>query len=108
MALPNPSDNAPLQDEWRVLVECASPACDPRRLLDLMSTVNWPRLCVLAEEHGVLGHLAGRLDELDKNVVPQEIGETLLEQHRAQVFSTLRLSEPASIDFFFSVNWPEG
>ena len=57
-----------------------------------MSTVNWPRLCELAEEHGVLGHLAGRLDELDKNVVPQEIGETLLEQHRAQVFSTLRLT----------------
>ncbi len=75
-----------------MLLECASPACDPWRLLDLTSTVNWPRLCRLAEEHGVLGHLAFRLHELDKNSVPQEVRETLLEQHRAQALSTLRLS----------------
>jgi hypothetical protein len=49
-------------------------------------------LLILAEEHGVLAHLAKRLHELDENLVPAKIRRTLLERHRAQVFSTLRMT----------------
>lgn len=68
-----------------------------------MPSVNWPRLCALAEEHGVLGHLSVRIQELDKLVVPQEISETLQRQYRAQTFSTLRLSaEPFGLQERFA------
>jgi hypothetical protein len=78
--------------EWPVLLECASPTCDSQRLGELTGSVDWPQLLVLAEEHGVLAHLAKCLGELDENLVPEGIRRTLHERHRAQVFSTLRMS----------------
>jgi Uncharacterised nucleotidyltransferase len=75
-----------------MLLECASPAFDSQRFVELTRSADWSRLLVLAEEHGVLGHLAKRLRELDENLVPAEIRRTLLERHRAQVFSTLRMT----------------
>ena len=75
-----------------MLLECASPVFDVPRLRDLARSVDWSRLLVLAEDHGVLGHLAVRLRELDDPLVPTEIRQTLLDSHRAQVFSMLRMS----------------
>src|SRR6266568_3668956 len=52
------------QHEWPVLLECASPKCDARKLNELLRSVDWTRLLLLAEEHGVVGHLAAHLHEL--------------------------------------------
>jgi hypothetical protein len=54
--------------------------------------VDWSQLLVLAEEHGLLGHLALRLGALKNDLVPAEIRAKLVERHRAQVFSTLQLT----------------
>jgi len=75
-----------------VLLECASAAFDVRRLAELSRSVDWSRLLTLAEEHGVLGHLTVRLGALEKDLVPAEVRAALVEHHRAQVFSTLRLT----------------
>ncbi len=94
IALPSSGlpDLTSFRGEWPVLLECASPAFDSQRLVELTRSADWSQLLVLAEEHGVLGHLAKCLRELDENLVPEEIRKTLLERHRAQVFSTLRLT----------------
>ncbi len=85
-------DSTSFRGEWPMLLECASPAFDVRRLEELAGSADWSRLLVLAEEHGVLGHLAKCLRQLDENVVPAEIRQTLLERHRVQVFSTMRMT----------------
>lgn len=75
-----------------VLLECASPTFDTRRFAELARSADWSRLLVLAEAHGVLGHLAVRVRGLDENLVPEEIRQMLLGHHREQVFSTLRMT----------------
>lgn len=92
MALTDPFEIASFQDEWRALLECTSPAFDAQRFTELARTGDWSRLLLLAEEHGVLGHLAYHLRELDPNFVPADVKRMLLERHRAQVFSTLKLT----------------
>jgi len=87
-----PTGVASFKNEWAVLLECASPACDPPRLADLLRFVNWARLLALAEEHGVGGHLAAHLPDSGKAMVPLEIRQTLADRMRAQNFSTLRLN----------------
>ena len=86
---PGRSDTASYRDEWAVLLECASATPNPQRLRELASRVDWSRLLVLAEEHGVIGHLAARLPELDENIVSTEKKAALVELHRAQLFRTL-------------------
>src|SRR6266704_1190386 len=80
------------QHEWPVLLECASPKCDARKLNELLRSVDWTRLLLLAEEHGVVGHLAAHLHELDRDLVPPEMNKTLMECQREQIFFTLRLT----------------
>ena len=63
-----------------------------RRLAELARSADWSKLLVLAEEHSVLGHLAVRVRGLDENLVPAEIRQMLMEHHREQVFSTLRMT----------------
>ena len=92
MPLSDLSDIVSFRDEWQVLLECASPVPNTSRLVGLARSVDWSRILVLAEEHGVLGHVAKRLHELDENLVPVEIRKALLERHRAQVFATLRMT----------------
>jgi hypothetical protein len=86
------SDIVSFRDEWQVLLEFASPVPNTSRLVGLARSVDWSRILVLAEEQGVLGHVAKRLHELDGNLVPVEIRKALLEHHRAQVFATLRMT----------------
>lgn len=92
LALTDPFDSASFRDEWRALLECTSPAFDAQRFRELARAADWSGLLFLAEEHGVLGHLAYRLRELDQNFVPAYAKRMLLERHRAQVFSTLKIT----------------
>jgi hypothetical protein len=90
---PVPSSTvASFSDEWSALLECASPARDPRRLGDLLRSVDWARLLTLAEDHGVEGHLASSVQELARELIPPEIRQTLADRQRAQTFFTLRLN----------------
>ncbi len=80
------------RNEWSALLECASPAHDRQRLAGLIRSADSTRLLVLAEEHGVAGHLAASVRELAEDLVPPEIRQTLADRQRAQIFSTLRLT----------------
>ncbi len=86
------SDMASFQDGWPALLECASPLCDTLRLAELLRGLDWHRLFARAEQHGVLGQLALRLEEVAESALPAEVKQGLLERHRAQVFSTLKLT----------------
>ena len=86
------SDMASLQDEWPALLECASPLCNVLRLAELLRRLDWCRLLRRAEQHRVLGQLAVRLGEVAEGAIPVELTQALLERHRAQVFSTLKLT----------------
>src|SRR6266404_9105422 len=83
---------ASFKNEWAALLECASPSCDPRRLADLLRSVDWARLLALAEEHGVEGHLATSFRLLEGTLVPPEMRQKLDERKRVQTFFTLRLN----------------
>jgi len=88
----HPAGVASIRNEWSVLLECASPSYDRQRLVGLLRSADWARLLVLAEAHGVAGHLTACLRNLDEDVVPPEIRQTLVDRRRAQIFFTLRLT----------------
>lgn len=93
-----PISSAPLADvfsfrnEWSVLLECASPSHGSLRLAQLLRSADGSRLLVLAEEHGVIGHLAACLCGLQEELVTPEIKRQLAGRQRAQNFLTLRLT----------------
>src|ERR1700682_489938 len=89
---PHPSGAASYKNEWSALLECASPSHDRHRLPGLLRSADWARLLVLAEAHGVAGHLTACLRSLDEDLVPAEIRQTLVDRRRAQIFFTLRLT----------------
>jgi len=80
------------RNEWSALIEVASPARDRQRLASFLRSSDWARLLILAEEHGVTGHLTASLRGLEENLVPPEIRQTLIDRQRAQNFFTLRLT----------------
>jgi len=86
------SGAASYRNEWSALLECASPSHDRQRLGGLLHSVEWARLLVLAEEHGVVGHLAASLHDLEGDLVPPEMRQVLVERQRAQMFFSLRLT----------------
>lgn len=86
------SDIRAFEHEWFALRECVSPWCDAQRLPKLLLSVDWHRLLLLTEEHGVLGQLAACLNNDSAQVPPPEIKQSLLERRRAQNFLTLRLT----------------
>src|SRR5690242_18694389 len=86
------SDIRAFEREWAALRECASPWRDTERLLKLFPAIDWPRLLLLADEHGVLGQLAACLNDSNAPAVPTEIKQTLVDNRRAQSFLTLRLT----------------
>src|SRR5690349_11558204 len=90
--LPNPSDIASSGSEWPALLECASPSQDHQRLAVLLRSVDWVRLLVLAEAHGVTGHLIASLRNLEDITIPPNIRQELADRQRAQNFFTLRLT----------------
>ena len=88
----HPSRVASFRNEWSALLECASASRDRQRLAGLLRSVDWSRLLVLADEHGVAGQLAACLRSLEDNSVPPEMRQALVERQRAQIFFTLRLT----------------
>src|SRR6266478_2181887 len=90
---PLPSSSvASFRNEWSALLECASPARDRQRLAGLLRSADWTRLLVLAEDHGVAGHLTASLRDLEEPLVPPEIRQSLADRQRVQIFFTLRLN----------------
>jgi Uncharacterised nucleotidyltransferase len=92
LPLQDPCQINAFQFEWSVLLECASPTRDAAKLTALMPRVDWPKLLLLAEEHGVVGHLAAAVRELDGGLLPPETRRALLERQRAQVLFSLRIT----------------
>ncbi len=88
----SPLESSSIENEWPVLLECASPQPDARKLSALVHAANGPRLLELAAEHGVLGQLAARLGKLDGGPVLRETQRALLDGQRAQNFVTLRMT----------------
>ena len=88
----HPAGVASYKNEWSALLECASASYDRQRLVGLLRSADWARLLVLAEAHGVAGHLTACLRNLDEDVVPPEIRQTLVDRRRAQIFFTLKLT----------------
>jgi Uncharacterised nucleotidyltransferase len=86
------SGAASFRNEWSALLECASPWHNRQRLRGLLRSVEWARLLTLAEEHGVAGHLAACLSDLNWDQVPGEIRQALVDRRRAHNFFTLRLT----------------
>ena len=87
-----PFEASSIQNEWPVLLECASSQPDAQKLSALVQMANGPRLLALAAEHGVLGHVAARLGKMDGDSLPRETRQALLEGQRAQDFVTLRMT----------------
>src|SRR5260370_14163846 len=83
---------AAFTNEWSALLECASPSPNRQRLSSLLRAADWTRLLVLAEEHGVVGHLAACLGKLPVDLVPPQIKQTLINLQRSRIFFTLRLT----------------
>jgi hypothetical protein len=54
--------------------------------------VDWARLLILAEEHGVASHLTASLRGLEEGLIPPEIRQALVDRQRVQNFFTLRLT----------------
>jgi hypothetical protein len=86
------ADVSSFRNEWSVLLECAFPVHDPLRLAKLLRSADGSRLLLLAEEHGVIGHLATCLSGLGEDALLPEISQALLDRQRAQNFITLRLT----------------
>jgi hypothetical protein len=86
------ADVSSFRNEWSVLLECASPARDPLRLAKSLRSANGSRLLLLAEEHGVIGHLAACLSILEEDALLPETRKLLMDRQRAQNFLTLRLT----------------
>ena len=87
-----PFEPGSFQSEWPLLLECASPEPDLRRIAELIRPADWARLLALAEDHGVTGHLAARLRELDASFIPAETLQALRDRQRAQTFVSLRMT----------------
>jgi hypothetical protein len=58
----------------------------------LREEADWSALLALAEEHGMLGLLAGRAGELEESLVPREVRQELREKRRAQVLFSMSLN----------------
>src|SRR6266571_2963849 len=86
------SGSAAFANEWAALLECASPSPDRQKLSSLLRAADWTRLLVLADEHGVGGHVAACLSELPVDLVPLQVKQTLVNRQRSRIFFTLRLT----------------
>jgi hypothetical protein len=86
------ADLPSFRNEWSVLLACASPSRDLERIAGSLPSADWTRLVLLAEEHGVVGHLTAGLSHFDDVLVPPEVKQGLLHRQRERHFFTLRLT----------------
>jgi hypothetical protein len=82
----------PLEKEWAFLRACASPASPREQIVTRLSAgLDWNVLPELAEEHGILGIVAVRLQELSYEHVPLAVREKFQERMKAQSLFTLSM-----------------
>ena len=78
--------------EWGVLTQCASANPFNSRLAELLCPpIDWARVYILAEAHGMLPFLAARVP-LSETQVPPEVAESFREQRRTQAALVLALT----------------
>jgi Uncharacterised nucleotidyltransferase len=81
------------EKEWPFLCACVSPVSEPERIRSLVtSDVNWDTVLLLAEEHGVQGMLAKRLEQVEFAGVLAATRQKLQAQMRAQHLFTLSMT----------------
>jgi hypothetical protein len=88
----HPADASSFRNEWSVLLAAASPPPDPACLTQLLRSTDASRLILLAEEHGVIGHLAACLGDLNEDALHPRARQLLIDKQRTQNFLTLRLT----------------
>lgn len=82
-----------LEAEWALLLECARPQPDLRRLAErLRAPLDWSSLFAFAEDHGVLGLVAARLVAYNENAIPPEHRDSVRAWRRAQTLFTMNLT----------------
>jgi len=86
------SDIRAFEREWLALREYVSPWSNKEQLRQYLAAVDWPRLLLLAREHGVLGQLSTCMSGRDAFAISSEIKQALAEHRRTQNFLTLRLT----------------
>jgi hypothetical protein len=83
----------PIDNEWDLLLACASPIANSTTVTQRLHVpLDWHLLLNLAEEHSVLGLLAQRLQASNFQDVPQEAREKLQARMRAQHLFTLSMT----------------
>jgi putative nucleotidyltransferase-like protein len=79
--------------EWKFLCACASPSpSSAAEISSLTANLDWNLALQLAEEHGVLGVVAGRLKESGQAELPAAIWEILQSRTRAQLLFTMSMA----------------
>jgi hypothetical protein len=82
-----------LQKEWQFLCLCVSPTTKSTDIAEgPFSEFDWDLLMELADEHGVIGVLAKRLQEINFERVPPASREKLKSRVRAQQLFTLSMT----------------
>jgi hypothetical protein len=80
-------------NEWKLLCLCASPSTvESQNISSALPELDWTLLLELAEEHGMLGILATRLQEINFAEVPVDAREKLQARMRAQHLFTLSMT----------------
>lgn len=92
VALPDLSDVASFRSEWAALLAAVSPEREGQRLVDLLGSLDWERLLLLAEEHGVSGHLAASLSNLEEEWIPPDVRRQLADRQRTHNVLTMRIT----------------
>ena len=89
----SPFSAATLQKEWQFLCLCATPSAKSTEIGSVsLGALDWDSLMELADEHGVIGVLAMRLQEVNFAGVPEESREKLQSRLRAQHLFSLSMT----------------
>src|ERR1700739_1516068 len=82
-----------IENEWRFLCVCASPAATPQSLASACAVLkDWDLLLELADEHGVLGLLSKRLAPAQREQGSATFRENLQSRMRSQQLFVLGLT----------------
>lgn len=82
-----------LDAEWSLLLECAKPHPDARRLAERLSApLDWNVLIAFAEDHGVLGLASARVKDHDEQLIPSENSDYLRGWRRNHTLFTMNLT----------------
>jgi Uncharacterised nucleotidyltransferase len=89
----SPFSLSSIENEWKFVCRCATPASDAAAISKIPSAgLNWNLVLEIAEEHGMLGVLALRLQGFNYSGVPAESREKLQGRLRAQYLFTLSMT----------------